>query len=273
MSKNRELPEVSLINADKNVQLAELLMSEELYQIFWFELVELGLVELVGSNKSVDFDRVYEWIVHGLIYGTERGPISYWEVHVAGSELQGKWLTVDRPSVYFKETLNDIIGSLERDSENYGVGALECYQAFVTGELEDDEEIMPYSELGAYLIAEEIASNQWKDKDPQWRPNPDASLAHWGAVPTENLQGWLSSIADLDPYANSGCDARLVPEEQTVAGWSQTSESTRNEIFELLRHGFNPENLAEPQSIYCRYFLECISVHPATTSEMKAKIG
>jgi hypothetical protein len=49
--------------------------------------------------------------------------------------------------------------------------------------------------------------------------------------------------------------------------------STRNEIFELLRHGFNPANVAEPQSIDCRYFLECISVHPATTSDMKVKIG
>jgi len=273
MSNNRDLPEVSLIQGDKDVQLAELLKSQELFQLFWFEMVELGLVELVGSNKTLDdSDEIYEWVIRGLVAGTERGEISYRYVYVTQSDLQGKWLSVD--DSYFHETLNDIIMVLERDPENsYGAGALETYQAFLTGECEDEYEIMPFADLGAYLIAEEIASNQWKDKDPQWRPNPAESLAHWGAAPTEKFHKWLSEVACSDRSDLSGCDAKLVAEERTVTGWSQTSESTRNEIFELLRHGFNPENLAEPQSIYCRYFLECISVHPATTSEMKAKIG
>jgi hypothetical protein len=273
VSNNLGLPEVSFIQGDKDTQLAALLKTQTLFQLFWFELVDLGLMQLVGWKNYVDdgSDGIYEWAVSGLIVGTERGAISFRDVYVSKSDLQGNWLNAD--DSYFHETLNDIIMVLERDLENeYGAGALETYQSFLTGEVEDDEEILPYSELGARLIAEKIAGNQWKDKDPQWRPNPTESLAHWDAVPTEKFEEWLSEIAYIDRSDRSGCDVNLNPEGRVVAGWSQTQESARVEISNLLLYGFF-DNFTDPESITCRYFLECILVHPATTPEMKSEIA
>ena len=274
VSNNLGLPEISFIQGDKDTQLAALLKTQTLFQLFWFELVDLGLMQLVGWKNYVDdgSDGIYEWAVSGLIVGTERGAISFRDVYVSKSDLQGNWLNAD--DSYFHETLNDIIMVLERDLENeYGAGALETYQSFLTGEVEDDEEILPYSELGARLIAEKIAGNQWKDKDPQWRPNPTESLAHWDAVPTEKFEKWLSEIAYIDRSDRSGCDENLNPEGRVVAGWSQTQESARVEILNLLLYGFDAKNFTDPESITCRYFLECILVHPATTPEMKSEIA